>query len=607
MKGKLSVQSVKSAIMSFAGTITYCVALSWKASCFYTLIRLTGRVFTPVSSIISSFFLKYIIDLLSGAWTPPDEYSALLALLGASLALAIINAGIRKAVQYCQTLHGELLSRYITTMLMDKALGADIEFFDNPSYHDKLMAASRDSYSLVNILWNVLEHISACITFLGAFIVLSGSDVLYGIAVVAAAFPSAITGAKYTKNLYKLSLEQIKGERQKGYLQGLSTSRQFSQDIRLFGIGGYLKERYAKLWGILFGDRKKMLRKRSVITGLLECLPEFVMIGIAVDVSFHVLSGITTVGDYMLYTGLAAQLSSSIFMLTTTAIQIYDDKLRIANVKSLEEFRNRVENKGTEILDAVRTIEFSNVTFAYPGTERNALQDISFRVGEDEKVALVGVNGSGKTTLIKLLLRYYDVDGGSIKINGIDIREYELQSLRKCFSVYFQDMPNYSFTLRENVMIADLHRKDGDGPVLQAFKECDAADLLDVRLGLDTYLTRLFEEEGMELSGGQNQKIALARTFYRSHSALILDEPSSNLDPEAEHRVFDALRQLCKGKTTLFTSHRLSNIFLADRIVVIENGRVIEQGTQAELLRMQNRYAQLFKYQQDKYRENAIC
>lgn len=598
----------KDGLTAFFSTMAYCLVLSWKASRFYTLVRLIGRIATPACVILSSFLVKYILDLLTGAYEPENGAEAALpVLLGGTLALALIAAGIRKAIQYCQTMHSELLSRQITMTMMEKALSADIEFFDNPAYYDKLTAASRDSYSIVNILWNVLECISSCITFAGAFAVLCGSNPLYGITVLLAAFPSAIAGVRYTKSLYKLSVEQLNGERRKSYIHSISITRQHAQDIRLFDAGGYLKERYAVIWNALFGERRKMLRKRSILTGILELLPEIAILGITVDVCFRVLSGGATVGDYSLYTGLAAQLNAGVFALSSSALQIYDDKLRVANIKALDTFENRVKNNGVKKLEAVGTIEFCGVTFAYPETARNVLEDVSFRIAEGEKVALVGLNGSGKSTLIKLLLRFYDVDRGCIKINGAEIREYELSSLRRAFSVYFQDMPNYGFTLRENIEIADRARNDGDAAICKAFAESDAKELPEkLPRGLDTYLTRIFEDDGAELSGGQNQKVALARAFYRRNSALILDEPSSNLDPEAEHRVFEGLKKLCEGKTTLFTSHRLSNIVLADRIVVIENGRVIEQGSQSELLRNKNRYAELFKYQQEKFKV-SIC
>jgi len=514
-------------IKSFYATIKYCISLSWNASRFYTIVRLAGRIITPACGILLTFIVKYIINLLAGYWVPQDRSAVLILMLCGTLVIALIMTVSRKLVQYCQTTHNEIVTKQLSITLMEKTLKADLEFFDNPSYYDKFSAAQRDSYSLVNLLWNVLEFISSCITFIGSFIVLCGNNTGYVTAMIAAALPSAIAGAKYTKSLYKLSVDQIKGERQKAYIQSVTTDRRYAPDVRLFNVGESLKTRYMNLWDSLFGTRRKILRKRSILTSILECLPEIVIFGIAVDVSFRVLAGTLTIGDYSLYTGLTAQLSGSVFALTLSALLIYDDKLRITNITALNDFKNRVVNKGKTKLGIVGTIEFCNVTFAYPGTSRIVLEDISFKISAAEKVALVGLNGSGKTTVIKLLLRYYDVDDGSIKINGIDIREYDITNLRRSFSVYFQDMMNYSFTLRENMTISDSERNDGEEPVIRAFKESDAGDILRRSpYGLDTYLTKLFEDEGVELSGGQNQKIALARAFYRRHTALILDEPS---------------------------------------------------------------------------------
>jgi ABC-type multidrug transport system fused ATPase/permease subunit len=196
----------------------------------------------------------------------------------------------------------------------------------------------------------------------------------------------------------------------------------------------------------------------------------------------------------------------------------------------------------------------------------------------------------------------YDPDYGVIKINGTDIREYSLSSLRSNFSVYFQEMQNYSFSLRENFTIADETRPDSDDAITTSLKDSCCEDIAKrAGRGLETGLSRFFDPDGLELSGGQHQKLALARTFFRRHTALILDEPSSNLDPKAEHEIFKSLRNITNGKLTLFTSHRLSNVFLADRIIVLEEGRIVEDGTQCELIKNNKRYAELFHYQQEKY------
>lgn len=589
-------------LSGFVSTIAYCLSLSWKTSKYYTIVRIVSQILTPILTIVGAFIGKYLIDLLAGAWVVEDTSKTLVLLFAGLLSLALLRATSRKIEQYCQSMHNDIISGKLSLIMMNRSLSADLEYFDNPDYHDKLMSATRDSSAIANLLWNALSCISAGVSFLGAFLVLSRANVLYGVLMMAAAFPPSIAAAKYTKSLYHLSLAQINGERQKGYYQSVAVDTGYAQEVRLFNAGERLKSRYAQLWQELFDKRRDMTRRRTILTSLLDCLPEVAVALIGVSVAFRVVGGAATVGDYSLYTGLIGQLWSAISMLTASAMQIYDNQLKIANIKTLDQFQNRIGDTGTRCLDEVNSIELEHVCFTYPGAKTRALDDVSFLLRSEEKVALVGLNGSGKSTLIKLLLRLYDPDSGVIRINGVDIKEYRLSELRANFSVYFQEMRNYCFTLRDNLSIADDGRENVDEAAVAALRNSCCEDILSkAGKGLDTNLTRLFAVDGIELSGGQHQKLALARVFFRRHTALILDEPSSNLDPKAEHEIFQALQSLTRGKMTIFTSHRLSNVFLADRIIVMEKGKIVEDGTQEELLKNKQRYAELFRYQQEKY------
>jgi len=589
-------------IGGFFSAVGECFALSWRTSYLYTVFRLLCNLLPPLLSLAAAVLGKYILDLLSGSTYPDSSRIYLLACAGGLLATNIIRSLLQKAQLYMQTMHNDLINGELALYMMDKAGNADIEYFDNADYYDKLSACTRDAHVIAHLLWNALSAVSAVFSLTISFGVLSKLNIVYGVLMICASVPSSIVAAKYTRAIFSLSLEQINGERQKGYLQNLLLDRSFAQSLRLFGVCGTIKEKYRRLWESLFYKRRSVNRKRSILTGALECLPEVVLAGTGLDIAFRVLEGVSTVGDYSLYTGLLSQLWNSVYTLSDSVMQIYDNQLKIKNIKSLEAYENHIKDEGNEHLGVVETIEFDHVVFAYPGTEKQILQDVSFRVGRHERVALVGLNGSGKSTLIKLLLRLYDVNEGAIRINGRDIRRYKLRDLRRGFSVYFQNDPSYRFSLRENITIADIERGDSDSAVIEALRDSGAGEILDrAPAGLETFLTRLFDNQGMELSGGQYQKLALARTFYRRHSALILDEPSSNLDPRAEHQLFESLDSFSKGKTVLFTSHRLTNISLADRIVVLENGRILEEGTQRELLERGGRYAELFRYQQERF------
>ena len=581
--------------------LPYCLRLSWQSSRKYTTVRLLGKIILPVADILGAYVLKYVLDLLSGAWTVPEPSRTLTGLLLLAAVLPLTAAIFRRLVSYAEGLHNNILEQYVRQDLMDKALSADLELFDNPRFYDKFATVRRDSYALTYQIWNVLDCVSASIGFLGTLVVLSSSSPLYGLLMVAAAFPSALVNRKYTKVLYEFSLSQAGTERKKDYLFWLSSTREYAQSVRLYGIGPMLKARYQAIWQEIFSKKRKMACSRMLLTILFELLPHAVILGVTLHISFGVLNGAATIGDYSLYTGLLSQLWSSIILLVEYGTQIYENRLKIENVQSFQQVPRKVIS-GPLPLESVESIEFDHVRFGYAGMEKPVLEDVSFILRRGEKLALVGVNGAGKSTLIKLLMRFYDVTGGQIRINGRAIREYRLEDLRRCFGVYCQGAPNFGFTLRENVSIGSDEAQT-DEKVLAALGKSGADFLMgQAPHGLDTSITRQFEEDGIELSGGQSQKLALARTFYREASAFVLDEPSASLDPEAEEHIFRSLEEFCQGKAVLFTSHRLTNVSIADRIIVLEDGRIIECGTKEELLNQSGRFAELYTYQAEKFK-----
>lgn len=601
-KSEKRVNGQQKSMAVLFSTLSWCLSLAWKTSKLYTLIQIGSQILIPALAILVSFIGKYLFNLLAGSWVVEDVKKTIIELFVGMLSIALLRVVFAKLTQYSQSMQSELIRNKISLSMMDQSLSSDLEYFDNPSYYDKRLSALRDSSAITSLFWSALTCISAFVSFIGIFAVLAQTKILYGLLMLIAAIPDSIASAKYTKALYSLSLEQINSERQLSYLQSIAIDRRYAQDLRLFAATDSLKNRYVRLWKQLFSKRQRMTRRRAILTALSNCLPEIIVVFIGFDIASQVLDKTATVGDYALYTGLIGQLWGSISQLSSSVMQILDNHLRIENVKSLGNYQNRVVDAGQKNLDPVYTIEFDHVVFSYPNTNKRAINDVSFALKGGEKVVLVGLNGSGKSTLIKLLLRMYDPDSGIIKINGVDIREYSLSSLRSNFSVYFQEMQNYCFSLRENLTIADEMRPDADEAMTASLQDSCCDDLAKkAARGLETGLTRFFDPDGLELSEGQHQKLALARAFYRRNTALILDEPSSNLDPKAEHEIFKSLRRLTSGKLALFTSHRLSNVFLADRIIVLEEGRIVEDGTQSELIKNNKRYAELFHYQQEKF------
>lgn len=589
-------------ILEYMRILGYCLRLSWNASECYTVLRILCEVIPPLLGIAGSFLGKYLLDLFAkrlGIEESPKEFYIL---IGCILLISIFQNVTEKMKQYIQMMHNELINERLSLMLMQRSSTVDMEYFDCTEYYDKLQASVRDLGSISQILWNTMTFLGACISLTVVFVVLWTAKPVYAVLLAVTAVPHSFFSTRYTKSLYELSMDQMNAERKKAYLQGITLDRRYAQDIRLFGIGGMLQERYHRIWQEVFGKKKTVLRKKTVITALFACLPEVVMAVIGMDIGIRIFAGTATVGDYSLYMGMLRQFLTAFFMMVYALTNVYDNRLRIVNLKWVLAIKNKISDSGTRRLSSVNEIIFEHVSFSYPETHRQVLKDVSFSLKKDEKTVFVGMNGAGKTTLIKLLLRLYEPDAGYIKINGIDIKEYRITDLRKNFSVYFQEMGNYSMSLYENIEISDIGRKD-IAAVMQALEQSCGGDILEKAAhGLDTGLTRLFDKDGLELSGGQFQKIALARCLYRRHTVLVLDEPSSNLDPKTEHDIFEHLKQVSDGKLTIFTSHRLSNISLADKIIVLEQGRVVEEGTQDELLKKNNQFAKLYQYQSKKFK-----
>ena len=590
-------------LQSYTRVVFWCIPFSWKASPLYTMIRMMGTIILPLLTIVASFLGKEIIDLLAHTLDARGSIYSLLIPFFALLLVTLLRKATQSLMQYSQVVHNELISNKISLMVMSKSLDMDLEYFDNPEFRDKLASANQDSQAIASILWSVISAISAMITFISTFVIICQYNILFAFVLIVSAIPASVVTTVFTRTVYNLSIEQVNDKRKMHYTQGIVTDKSYAQEIRLYNIGNWLKQRYLSIWTTLFKQRKSLNKKMIVITSLLECLPEITIILISINVCVDILDGRSTIGDYSLYTGLLAQLWSAVFIVASTATEIYGNKLKIDNIQSLEKFTNHVLDDGHLRLDKVNSISFNHVTFSYPGSNQRALLDVTFQIQKNEKIALVGLNGSGKSTLIKLLLRMYEPDSGEILINGVDIRKYRILDLRSAFSVYFQNMRNFGFTLRENIALAYLGQEPSDLLIDTALSNAHFKEILNSSpKRYDVSITRYFDPEGIELSEGQFQKLALSRVFFRRNTVLILDEPSSSLDPLSEKELFDSIKELSNDKITIFTSHRLSNVVLANRIIVLENGKMVEDGTHESLLKNNKRYSELFRYKNEKYK-----
>ncbi|MBT2290005.1 ABC transporter ATP-binding protein [Paenibacillus albidus] len=591
----------KKEMAGFFRAVIFCLRISWISAKGYTICGVTIQIINATLPFVTILLTKSLVDSLSNSsgLTNSTNLITLLIFIGI---INLANVVLNKINEYTQTMQESLLQNHINIELIKKKLGMDMRYFDSPNYQDILHSVQRDVYALNSVVRNIFGFIGAAITLISSWALFAQENLLYAVIITLAMLPSVLANQKYTRLLYVWSLEQSPKERQLDYIEWIAGEKIFSSDIRLFRLKDMLTAKYLTIWKAHFSGKRKVLKNKTIVTVFLNLLPELCSIYILILLAEKIISGSHTVGDYPLYTGLLAQLTGGLYMVIQNGVSIYEDKLRIDTLQKFGEYPNYIaDSVGLELAGPV-SIEFENVSFMYPDTDSYILRNLQFKICVGEKICLVGINGSGKSTIIKLLLRFYDVSEGRILINDIDIRSYNLYSLRRQFSTLFQQYVNYSFSLRENITISDPDKQLNDHEILQTLHQAGADKILqNAPDGLETYITKFFSQQGMELSGGQSQKIALARALYRSCSVIIFDEPSASLDPEAEHQMFHNISRLWEGNTALYTSHRLSAVHLADRIILLKNGKITEQGTHKELMVLGGEYARLYHLQADKY------
>lgn len=583
----------------FLQTLFYCVKLSFDASAFYTIFRVLYSSASALITITISYIAKLILDVLASNQNTEKSKQIAIYLIILTL-LTILSEVGSKINDYSSAMHNDKLRNKVRMQLMETAAHADMEFFDSPKYYDAFESVKLDTYEIIQVVWNIIMFISYFISLCSAFIVIGKINLLFGIIVILSSLPTAYFSRKYAKQLYFWSLDNIDVERKMSYLEYIVSDKMFAMEIRLYHLGGFLQDYFFKTWATYFHNRKQLNKKRVTLNAFVSTIPPIAIFFILLSITHNILNGTGTIGDYSLYSGMLTTLSTSTLLFFGSAIEIYENKLKMDNVKNFQSYKSKIEDKGTCKLGNDISIEFRNVSFCYPDTECYVLDHVNFQIAAGEHIGLVGLNGSGKSTIIKLLLRFYDPTSGQILLNDKDIKEYPIEEIRNHFSTFFQQYVIFAFSMKDNVSMFDPNVTEEK--ILDALNYSDAIEVYN-SLGkdLNTFLAKGFDENGVELSGGQRQKIALARAFYRKGNVVILDEPSAALDPEAEYKIFERMKELCTEKTSIFVSHRLSNIVFADKVILMEHGKVIEYGTHQELLAKKGRYAELFNYQAKQY------
>lgn len=585
------------------------------------LIAVIEGLLPVITSLINRTILNTLQDTVSlvnkGEMTPTKELflTSIFGVISALFICRFLNKIISTIKSTVIRIGGELVVKEVKVRIMEKAQDLDLASFDMPSFYEKLENANREAGNRpISILNASLSIVSTVITFVSYIILLSSAMPLATVCVIAVSLPSAIINFVYKNKQFKYVRNRSKERRQMNYCSNAIVNKDAAKEIRIFGLSNIFIGKYKEVFEKYFKGLQKLILTENmwhIIINIISCVTNYVFY---VIFAWRVFSGEFKIGDYSLYTGALTQISSSISSLISTSATIYEGTLFIDNLISfLNEKKTLVPSK--EIPEKVshgegHTIEFRNVSFSYPGTDRKVLKNINLTLHPGESIVLVGLNGAGKTTLIKLLTRLYDPTEGVILLDGRDIKEYDVSDLYKMYGIIFQDFAKYAFDLSENIRFGDVAKspdsKETQDEIKVAADQANATEFISkLPYGFDTPLTRIFSEEGIELSIGQWQKICIARAFFSNSDILILDEPTASLDPMAEQEIFNQFDQLRKGKTTIFVSHRLSSATTADKIIVLEYGEKIEEGSHAELMAMKGKYFELFSTQAKRYVESS--
>lgn len=538
--------------------ICYCIKILWNTSKRYFVTRMILNIASLVIPFVVIAVTRQLINFLAENSVASDAVIQTFIMLSILLlGCNILSKAIETANTYYMGLHQDIMETKTKQLIMEKAAELDLSYFDSAEFYNEIQDANANSSLITFSAFRAIDFIRYFVQFLVAFVYLFQFNFILPIIFVFAVIPYTIVDIKQVAEVYGFQRKYMEEERKMQYAADVLLSREFAKDVRIYNIASFISGKFLGIWNMLFSKKRKIsLRYTRLLLALLT-LPEIVAASFLFFLGLSVIQGGHSIGDFTYLQGLMGQILGSIYMVISSYTQLMDGKIRIQNFRKFLGFQNKVCSDGRLTLAGDSfSIEFRDVSFRYGDELPWILKNVSFSFDSKQKIAFVGVNGSGKTTIVKLLLRFYEPVEGQILVNGKDLREYALDSFRSHFSTVFQDYSNYAFTVKESVSLSDIGRADDGNRVMEALRQSGADTFtVDFPYGVDTYLTRRYEENGQELSGGQWQKMALARAFFRQADIYILDEPSASLDAKSEDEVFEMFHEMYEGKGAVLISH----------------------------------------------------
>jgi ATP-binding cassette subfamily B protein len=591
--------------LSALDNVPFIMRLVWQAAPRLVALSLTGRFIVALLPISALWVSKLIIDLAVWSTTHPGPIPIRIWWLVAAEFLLVATGGVLgKAIGYCEARLADEFSREVSLRVMRHAMSLDLQSFEDPAFYDTLERArvqGGDRVTLLHALGNLVQQTVVLISFsMGVMFFSVPVFLLLTVSLI----PAFVGETHFAFLGYSLAHRLTPLRRELDYVRTLGTSKESAKETQLFALGPHLWNRFAKANQALIASNRALQTRRLRLGAVLALIGLVGFYGSYTYIIWRTLQGHLTIGTLTFLAGALGGTSAQIQAVFAIFANIADQALFLSDLREFFAVAPKIR-ANTDGLPVARPIrdgfEFKQVSFHYPGSDRLVLDRLDLRIAPAERIALVGENGQGKTTFVKLLTHLYEPTAGRILLDGVDLRDYNIEDLHRQIGVIFQDFVRYDMTARENIGLGRVDLLDNETRILEAAWSSRAMEVID-RLpeGLDHMLGRRFEA-GVELSGGEWQRFALARAYMRDAQILILDEPTAALDAAAEYDLFSRFAGLTEGRMAVLISHRFSTVRMCDRIVVLEDGRVREEGSHEQLINRNGRYASLFQLQASQY------
>jgi len=578
----------------------------WESGPLVVSLGLFFRLISSLLPLAALWITKLIVDGIVHAVSSHQPVAPRFWwLVAAEFAIAIFGGILGRSIDYLDALLADKYTRHISIRVMKHAAELDLIAYEDPVFYDRLERArvqATDRPGMIQSIGRLLQQIITAASLSVSILLFSPWLLLL---LIVGILPAFLGESHFAFLGYARNFRQTPVRRELDYLRVLGGSREAAKELKLFGLKDFLIARFTRLSDQLYRENVDLARRRLIAGSFLSMIGTAGYYSAYVYVIWRTATGSLTIGKMIFLTGAIMQASSNIQQVFSTLSSIADQALFLTDLLAFFEMRPTICSKPNALpapRPMVRGFEFRNVSFRYPGTSRLVLNGLNFHLRAGERVALIGENGEGKTTLVKLMTRLYDPVEGQVLLDGVDLREYSLEDLYREIGVIFQDFMRYEMTARENIAVGRIDEIN-NLPLLRAAADKSMANEVIARLPRDyeQMLGRRFDQ-GVDLSGGEWQKVALARAYLREAQVLILDEPTAALDARSEFEVFHRFAELTAGKTALFISHRFSTVRMADRIIVLQHGRIAEDGNHERLLNLGGRYAEMFEMQAASYR-----